>query len=76
MTNVPDPHTDDIEVFAKFLTPEQVAQLKATLKKKGKVIIKGIPLIPLVSEARIQGDWSCPNMLRKRYGYRRNKRAR
>jgi hypothetical protein len=68
-----DMDPDDLK---EFLTPEQWEEYQANLAAKGKVLVKGLPLIPEVSEARIQGDWSCPKMAAKRYGGKRAKRRK
>lgn len=68
-----DMDPDDLK---DFLNEDQWNKLQESLKAKGKVLVKGIPLIPEVNEARTQSDWSCPNMLRKRYGKRAKRRQR
>ena len=58
-----------------FLTAEQWEQYIKAVEAKGKVLVRGVPIIPEVSRATKQGDWSCPNMARKRYA-RRNRHKR
>ena len=59
---------EDVDDLREFLTPAQWDELQAKLREKGKVLVRGVPLMPEPSEARIQGDWSCPRMRAKRYG--------
>ena len=59
-----------------FLTAEQWEQYMKAVESKGKVLVRGVPIIPEVSQATKQGDWSCPNMARKRYGRRNRHKSR
>ena len=66
----------DADDLKDFLTEEQWEKYQTSLKTKGKVLVRGVPLLPEVSQATKQGDWSCPNMARKRYGRRNRHKSR
>lgn len=66
----------DLDDLEDFLTPAQLKQLKDKLREEGKVLVRGVPLIPEVSEARTQSDWSCPKMRRAKFARKRIKKSR
>ena len=67
---------EDVDDLEDFLTPSQLKQLKDKLRNEGKVLVRGVPLIPEVSEARTQGDWSCPKMRKQKFARKRVKKYR
>jgi hypothetical protein len=67
---------DDVDDLKDFLTPTQWEQLQKNLKAKGKVLVRGVPLIPEESKAETQGDWSCAKMRRKKWGGLKYKKKR
>ena len=68
-----DLYFEDLEAL---LNPDQLKQLRDKLKESGKVLVRGVPLIPEVSQAQTQSEWSCRKLAAIKYGKRHNKRRR